>query len=237
MALTAYDYPTARILDPVGLDFLLVGDSLGMVVLGLPDTTGVTLADMVHHLKAVRRGASQTPVIVDLPIGTYTDPEVALQTAMVLRDAGADGVKLEGGEEVIAQTRLLTDSGFLVIGHIGMLPQRVRVEGGYHIKGRSPAEADHLTRDALALESAGVAGIVLELVSPPLAREISGKLKIPTIGIGSGDGCDGQILVIHDLIGLFPWFRPSFAQARVEIAPLIADAAKAFMRDIPGGLP
>ena len=226
--LTAYDYPTARLLDDCGLDLILVGDSLGMVVLGYPDTTTVTMADMLHHTRAVARGAQKTFVASDLPAGSCVTPALAIENARLLRDAGADAVKIEGGLECLPMVEAILADGISVIGHLGMLPQRVIEEGGYHIKGKSTAESDRLLRDAHALEQAGVSAIVLELVHPPLATLLTKELKCPTIGIGSGSDCDGQILVIHDVIGLFPWFRPKFAQPRADVASEIKRAAREF---------
>ncbi len=226
--LTAYDYPTARLLDDCGLDLILVGDSLGMVVLGYPDTTTVTMADMLHHTRAVARGAQKTFVASDLPAGSCVTPALAIENARLLRDAGADAVKIEGGLECLPMVEAILADGISVIGHLGMLPQRVIEEGGYHIKGKSTAESERLLRDAHALEQAGVSAIVLELVHLPLATLLTKELKCPTIGIGSGSECDGQILVIHDVIGLFPWFRPKFAKPRADVASEIQRAAREF---------
>lgn len=228
-ALTAYDYPTARLVDEAGIDLILVGDSLGMVVLGYPDTTSVTLDDMIRHTGAVARGAKTAPVITDLPIGTYKTPEEALSSARKAVAAGAAGVKLEGGEEMTPQIRALTQAGIPVLAHLGMLPQKVREEGGYKIKGRSPEEVEALRRDAAAVQDAGAFAAVLEIIIPGLAEDISKTLDIPTIGIGSGGGCDGQILVLHDLVGLYPWFRPKFAVARAELAAPLSGAVREFI--------
>lgn len=233
-ALTAYDYPTARLVDEAGIDLILVGDSLGMVVLGYPDTTSVTLADMVRHTGAVARGAKSAPVITDLPIGTYTTPDQALDSAREAVAAGAAGVKLEGGEAVAPQIRALVRAGIPVLAHLGMLPQQIREQGGYKIKGRSPEEADAIRRDAAAVQDAGAFAAVLEIVIPGLAADVSKALQIPSIGIGSGDGCDGQILVLHDLVGLFPWFRPKFATARAELAAPISAAVREYIASVRG---
>lgn len=227
--LTAYDYPTARLLDDCGLDFLLVGDSLGMVVLGHPDTTQVTMADMIHHTKAVARGAALTPVVSDMPAGSCEAPDLALENARQLRQAGADAVKIEGGREILPAIERILADGIPAIGHLGMLPQQVVVEGGYHIKGRNDAEAERLQADAAALDNAGVGAIVLELVHPPIAEAISRTVSCPTIGIGSGDTCDGNILVLHDLIGLFPWFRPKFATPRADVSAEILRAVHEYV--------
>ncbi len=233
-ALTAYDYPTARLVDEAGIDLILVGDSLGMVVLGYPDTTSVTLADMIRHSGAVARGAAKAPVITDLPIGTYLTPAQALSSAREAVAAGAAGVKLEGGEPVLPQIRALTQAGIPVLAHLGMLPQKIREEGGYKIKGRSPEEAETIRRDAVAVQEAGAFAVVLEIVIPGLAADVSKSLEIPTIGIGSGDGCDGQILVLHDLVGLFPWFRPKFATARAELAAPLSAAVREYIAAVHG---
>jgi 3-methyl-2-oxobutanoate hydroxymethyltransferase len=230
-ALTAYDYPTARLLDEAGLPVILVGDSVGMVVLGYPDTTQVTLADICHHLRAVARAKPSALVVGDLPYHTYQTPEDAVANARLLVDAGAEAVKLEGGVKVLPEIMALREAGFAVMGHIGMLPQSVKEEGGYKIKGRSESEKVRLLADAVALEKAGAFAVVLELVEPELAREITAKASIPTIGIGSGPHCGGQILVTHDLVGAFPWFRPKFAVAKADVASEIRRAAEAFMRE------
>ncbi len=221
-----------RLLDGMGLDFLLVGDSLGMVVLGQPDTTQVTVQDMVHHTKAVARGVQQTLIVSDLPAHSFDNAAQALVNATKLLDAGAKAVKLEGGEEVLPVIEALIAKDIPVLAHIGMLPQRVREEGGYKIKGKTPQQADQLIRDALALDAAGVFAIVMELVSPPLALEISRKIAAPTIGIGSGKDCDGQILVTYDLLGMFPWFKPKFVEPKAQLAPQIQTAVGEYIEDI-----
>jgi 3-methyl-2-oxobutanoate hydroxymethyltransferase len=231
-ALTAYDYPTARLLDEAGVPVILVGDSVGMVVLGYPDTTEVTLAEMRHHVAAVARAKTRALVVADLSYHTYETPEEAVVNARVLVGAGAEAVKLEGGIEVVPEIRELRRAGIAVMGHIGMLPQHVKEEGGYKIKGRSEAERERLSADARSVQEAGAFAIVMELVEPELAREITSSLDIPTIGIGSGTGCGGQILVTHDLVGAFPWFRPRFAVAKADVASAIRGAAEAFVRDL-----
>jgi len=230
--LTAYDYPTARLLDEAGVDMVLVGDSLGMVVLGLPDTTGVDMAAMLHHAAAVRRAVKRAPVVVDLPAQSYDIPERALHNAERLVRAGADAVKLEGGQAVIEQVRAIIAGGIAYIGHIGMLPQSVKLDGGYKKKGRTEADALRLLDDARALEDAGAAAVVLESIVPEVAARISGAVRIPTIGIGSGVDCDAQVLVTHDLIGAFPWFKPPFAQSRANVAQEITRAVREFVEDV-----
>jgi 3-methyl-2-oxobutanoate hydroxymethyltransferase len=230
--LTAYDYPTARLLDEAGVDLLLVGDSLGMVVLGLPDTVGVTMADMLHHTRAVRRGAKRAPVVVDLPYHSYLMPGQALHNARRLMEAGADAVKLEGGEFMAGHVRAITREGIAFVGHIGMLPQSVREEGGYKKKGRTADGAEQLLIDARALEAAGACAIILESVMPEVAASITREIGIPTIGIGSGSETNGQVLVTPDLLGSFPWFRPPFAKAEANVAEEITRAAQTFMKGV-----
>jgi 3-methyl-2-oxobutanoate hydroxymethyltransferase len=235
-ALTAYDYPTARLLDESGIDIVLVGDSLGMVVLGYEDTTRVTLDEMLHHTRAVARGVSHALVVADMPIHTYDTPEQAVVTAKRLVDAGAQAVKLEGGVSHVAQIEAITGAGVPFMAHIGMLPQSVREEGGYKVKGKTQAEAEALAADAHAVEKAGAFSVVLEIVIAELARKITGAIRIPTIGIGSGEHCDGQILVTHDLIGLFPWFTPKFVSPQARVADEIRRAARAFIERTRNGI-
>ena len=228
--LTAYDYPMARLLEETGIDLLLVGDSLGMVVLGYPDTVDVTMSEMLHHLSAVRRGVSRTPVAADLPFASYDTPEMALLNSRLLIEAGADAVKLEGC--LPDQIKAITEEGIEVIGHLGMLPQHVREEGGYHKKGQSEAEAVSLIQSALILQEVGCCAVVLELLNEDVASIISKKLDIPTIGIGSGKACDGQILVTPDLVGLQPWFRPAFVKAKVDLASPLQEAVRDYISAI-----
>jgi 3-methyl-2-oxobutanoate hydroxymethyltransferase len=227
-ALTAYDYPTARLLDESGIDIILVGDSLGMVVLGYPDTTLVSFEEMLHHTRAAARGVKRALLVADLSIGTYDTPEMAVANAGRLVEAGAAAVKLEGGASHVGQIQAIVRAGIPLMAHIGMLPQSVREEGGYKVKGRSAAEAERLVADAQAVEKAGAFSVVLEIVAPEAARQITARLPIPTIGIGSGNDCDGQILVTHDLIGLYPWFTPKFVSPAVHVAEDIRRAARIF---------
>ena len=233
--LTAYDYPSARLLDEAGIDLILVGDSLGMVVLGQKDTIDVTLEDIIHHLKAVRRGVSRAPVGADLSFGSYDTPDQALVSAMSLIEAGADAVKLEG--PLPEHVALLVSHGIEVIGHLGMLPQQVRKEGGYHRKGKTGSEADALLHAAMALQSAGCCALVLELVEAELSQVISKQLDVPTIGIGSGAFCDGQILVTSDLLGLQPWFRPSFVKPKADLATPFRTAVQEFISEVQSPQP
>ena len=232
--LTAYDYPAARLLDESGVDVLLVGDSLGMVVLGHPDTTLVTMDDMLHHTRAVARGTQRALIIADLPFGAADTPELALANARRLIEAGAHAVKLEGGASHAAHIAALAGAGVPVMAHIGMQPQRVRIEGGYRVKGKTAEQADALLADALAVEAAGAFGLLLELVVPDVAKAITARVRIPTIGIGAGADCDGQVLVLHDVIGLFPWFKPKFATQRADVAGEIRRAAEEFVRAVRG---
>jgi len=228
-SLTAYDYPSARLLDEAGIDIILVGDSLGMVVLGYADTTEVTLDEMLHHTRAAARGVKRALLVADLPINTYRSAQEAVESARQLVSAGAQAVKLEGGVSHVAQIEAVVQAGIPLMGHIGMLPQSVRLEGGYKVKGRTAAEAEVLLADARAVEKAGAFSVVLEIVAAETTRQITSALQIPTIGIGSGESCDGQILVTHDLIGLFPWFTPKFAKPEADVAAEIQKAAQAFI--------
>ncbi|HWN65560.1 MAG TPA: 3-methyl-2-oxobutanoate hydroxymethyltransferase [Candidatus Binatus sp.] len=234
-ALTAYDYPTARLLDESGIDIILVGDSLGMVVLGYSDTTHVTLDEMLYHTRAVARGVKDALLVADMPIHTYDTPEQAVKTAKQFVDVGAQAVKLEGGESCFTQIEAITQAGIPFMAHIGMLPQSVREEGGYKVKGRTQSEAEALIADARAVEQAGAFSVVLEIVVADVAKQITNAISIPTIGIGSGEHCDGQILVTHDLIGLFPWFTPKFVSPEARVADEIRRAATAFIERTRSG--
>ena len=233
-ALTAYDYPMTRLLDEAGVPFLLVGDSLGMVVLGYPDTTRVTMAEMEHHVRAAARAQPQALLGADLPYRSYDNVEAAVANARRLVAAGAEAVKAEGGRGIIDQVRAVVSAGIPYVGHLGMLPQSVREEGGYHVKGKTIEQREALVADALALAEAGAFAIVLELVTPPVAKEITQKVPVPTIGIGSGPDCDGQILVTHDLLGLFPWFRPKFVKPKLNAAEQMRAAVREWMESMQG---
>jgi len=231
-ALTAYDYPTARLLDEAGIDLILVGDSLGMVVLGFEDTTSVTLSDMLRHTAAARRGVQHACLVADLPIHTYQSPAQALDSAHQLVAAGADAVKLEGGQSQLPHIHAIIDAGIPVVGHIGMLPQRVREEGGYHKKGRTPEQAQQLIADARALDKANVCSLVLESVVDTVATQITSIVSCPTIGIGSGNATDGQVRVIHDVLGAFPWFVPPFANPHANLAATTRNAVQNYLQEI-----
>ena len=229
-ALTAYDYPTARLLDESGVDVLLVGDSLGMVVLGFPDTTRVTLHHMLHHVAAVARAKPRALIIGDLPIHTYGTPEEALDTARQLVAAGAEAVKLEGGIRQAEKVSFITGAGIPVIGHLGMLPQRVLEEGGYRKKGKTPEQIEFIREGAQSLIDAGVSAIVFESIIPDTAKLLSDSLSVPTIGIGCGDGtCDGEIAVVTDLLGSYPWFVPPFAKPEADVAGVTRTAVERYI--------
>lgn len=228
VALTAYDYPTARILDEAGIDLILVGDSLGMVFAGNPDTTSVTMDQMIYHTTVVRRGVRQALLVSDLPYHSYDSAREAVTNAQRLVNAGAEAVKLEGGLAVIEKVRAVLASGIPVAGHIGMLPQSLHREGSYKKKGKTDQEAAMLLEDARVLEEAGVFAIVLESIVPEVASEITRALNIPTIGIGAGSGCTGEIAVVHDLAGFYPWFKPPFAKPRACFADDLHRAALAY---------
>lgn len=227
-ALTAYDFPMARLLDEAGIPLILVGDSLGMVVLGYEDTTQVTMADMEHHVRAAARARPRALLAADLPCGSYYTVDAALVNARRLVAAGAEAVKAEGGLAIAAQVRSIVAAGIPFLGHLGMLPQHVREEGGYHVKGKTEAEHAALRADADALVEAGAFAIVLELVTPRVAKELSQRIPIPTIGIGSGPDCDGQILVTQDLLGFLPWVSLKHVKTRMNAGEQIHAAAKAW---------
>lgn len=231
-AITAYDYPSARLCDEAGMQLILVGDSVGMVVAGGEDTTGVELADMIYHTRIVRRGVKSAVVVSDLPIHSYRDPGEAVANSRRLIEAGADAVKLEGGFGQLDKVRAITSAGISFCAHLGMLPQRVREEGGYKKKGKSEEEARTLVAAALALEEAGAFAIVLESVVPGVAAEITRSLSIPTLGIGSGRDCSGQIRVLHDVTGAYPWFVPPFARVHGDVAGETRRSLAAYLDEI-----
>lgn len=229
VALTAYDYGMAQLLDRCDVPLLLVGDSLGMVVLGLPDTTGVTMEDMVHHTRAVSRAKTNALLVADLPYGSYESSADAVQNAKRLAATGAEAVKAEGGVAISKQVRSIIQEGIPFLGHLGMLPQKVKEEGGYKLKGKNPNEKKALFEDAEALVDAGAFAIVLELVESETAGELTKKLPIPTIGIGSGNECDGQILVTTDLWSTSPNFIPKHVQSNLQIRVEMENSVKGWM--------
>ena len=234
--LTAADAGTARLLDAAGIPLILVGDSLGMTVLGYDTTLPVTLAAMLHHTAAVVRGVKSALVVADMPFGTYqASPAQAVRAASrFVQEAGAGAVKLEGGAERARTVRAVVAAGIPVMGHIGLLPQSVRAEG-YRVRGRAPAEAERLTADARALEAAGVFSLVVEGVPAAVARAITAAVRVPTIGIGAGPSCDGQVLVLHDLLGLPGGMTPKFVKRYANLAPVMARAVDAFRREVETG--
>jgi 3-methyl-2-oxobutanoate hydroxymethyltransferase len=231
-ALTAYDFPMTKLLDEAGIPLVLVGDSLGMVVLGYPDTTHVTMAEMEHHVRAAARAKPDALLGADLPFKSYETIENAVANSKKLIAAGAEFVKAEGGREILPQVKAILVAGIPFCGHLGMLPQHVLEEGGYHVKGKKEPEHQRLVEDAKILADAGAFAIVLELVTPPVAKEISQGVSIPTIGIGSGPDCDGQILVTPDLIGTFPWFTPGFVKPLASCSTEIKTAVAAWKKSI-----
>jgi 3-methyl-2-oxobutanoate hydroxymethyltransferase len=231
-ALTAYDFPLAKLLDEAGVPIIFVGDSLGMVVLGYPDTTHVTMEEMEHHVRAAARAKPNALLGADLPFKSYETTGDAVKNAKRLIAAGAEFVKAEGGRGILEQVRAIVSAGIPFCGHLGMLPQHVVEEGGYRVKGKEEAEQQALFEDAKALAEAGAFAIVLELVTPPVAQELTKTLPLPTIGIGSGEDCDGQILVTPDLIGLFPWFTPRFVKPRANCAAEIKAAVAAWKNSL-----
>lgn len=233
--ITAYDYPTARLVDEAGVDGILVGDSLGMVVLGLPNTLGVTLRDIIRHTEAVARSRPKALVVADMPFMTYeTGPRDALKNAAKLVKAGADAVKLEGGSEYAHIVEKLVKAGIPVMGHIGLNPQRVLTLGGFKQVGKTEEQKKKILEDAKALRDAGAFSIVVEFVPPQLAKEITETVDIPTICIGAGPHCDGQILVLHDVVGLTPK-PPSFAKKYADVATAIRDAVAQYAREVREG--
>lgn len=231
---TAYDYPSALAADRAGLDTILVGDSLGMVVLGYDSTVPVTMDEMIHHCKAVRRGAQYAWLIGDMPFMSYqADRAEAVRNAgRFLKEAGMDAVKLEGGRQMAETVRAITDAGIMVVGHIGLTPQSSAQLGGYRVQGKTAADAQRLLEDALALQDAGAVMLVLEMVPDRVAARISQALRIPTIGIGAGVGCDGQVLVLHDLLGIFDHFTPKFVKKYAELFPQMEAALAAYRDDV-----
>jgi 3-methyl-2-oxobutanoate hydroxymethyltransferase len=234
--LTAYDYPTAKLVDEAGIPLILVGDSLGMVVLGYDSTIPVTMEDMIHHTKAVSRGTKRAIVIADMPFMTYhTSTDALNNAARLIQKAGAHAVKLEGGRIVAETVKQITDCGIPVMGHIGLTPQFIHQLGGYKVQGKTAEAAKHLIDDAHALEQAGVFSIVLELVPSQLAKMITESISIPTIGIGAGADCDGQVQVISDILGLFTDFVPKHAKQYVLLADIIKGAITNYIDEVKSG--
>jgi 3-methyl-2-oxobutanoate hydroxymethyltransferase len=233
--LTAYDYTTAQMIDAAGIPMILVGDSLGMVVLGYSSTVPVTLDDIIHHTKPVVRGAQRALIVGDMPFLTYTSPEQALQTAgRLLQEAGCQAVKLEGGAAVVSSVARLVAAGIPVMGHLGFTPQSVNTLG-MRVQGRSVAAARQLIEDARALQAAGAFAVVLELVPEQLARAVTERLHIPTIGIGAGAGCDGQVQVVHDMLGLYNDFVPKHTKRYRSLGDEIRAAVRDYASEVRAG--
>ena len=235
--LTAYDYTTALFFDAAGVDMLLVGDSVGMVVLGRDDTLSVTVDEIIHHCRAVANGAKRSLVVADMPFMSYeVSVEDALRNAArIMVEGGARAVKIEGAGRVLPQVRALVDSGIPVVGHLGLTPQRIAELGGFKVQGKSALNALNIIKEAKDLENAGCFAIVLEAVPAPVAAKITELLSIPTIGIGAGAACDGQVLVAHDILGLYPNFKPKFVKQYAQLSTLIQKAAEEYCQDIKSG--
>ncbi len=234
---TAYDATMARLVDAAGVDMVLVGDSVGMVVQGHEDTLSVTLEDMIYHGRCVERGLSQAHLTVDLPFMTYqVSPAQALQSAgRLVKEGHAQSVKLEGGKRSVPAVQLIVDAGIPVVGHIGLTPQSVNAMGGYRVQGREDAAAEKLMADALALQDAGAFCLVLEMVPAPLAAQVTAALQIPTIGIGAGPQCDGQVLVCNDLLGMDSRFKPRFVKRFAELEQPIVAAIRGYVDEVHEG--
>ena len=232
--LTAYDYTTAKLEDESGIDAILVGDSLGMVVLGYPNTLAVTVEDMIHHGSAVRRGAQNTFVVVDMPFMSYqTSVYDAVKNAgRIMKETGADAIKLEGGVNFKEHIKAIVNASIPVMGHIGMTPQSVNSFGGFKVQGKSLADAKQIIEDAKALEEAGAFAVTLECVPWKLAEYITNTISIPTIGIGAGAGCDGQVLVYQDMLGMYPDFTPKFAKSYGNMGETMKNGFKKYIEEV-----
>lgn len=236
--LTAYDYATAVVLDEVGVDIILVGDSLGMVVLGYESTLPVTMWDMLHHTGAVVRGTKRALVIADMPFMSYqiSDEKAVHNAGRFLKEVGAHGVKLEGGREMADLTRKITSIGIPVMGHLGLTPQSVHQLGGYKTQGKEEAAAKKIMEDAKIIEQAGAFSLVLECVPAPLAKTITQSINIPTIGIGAGADCDGQVLVINDMLGMFERFTPKFVKKYLNLNAQMKESVRQYIKEVKNGV-
>jgi len=232
--LTAYDYSMAKLVDQAGIEMILVGDSLGNVVLGHESTLPVTMKDMIHHARAVCRGAKQAMVVVDMPFMSYqVSKEEALHNAgRIMKETGAQAVKLEGGVEIVDSVRAIVDAGIPVVGHLGLTPQSVHQLGGFKVQGKDAAKAQKMLDDAKRLDEAGAFAIVLECVPAQLAAKITSSVQAATIGIGAGSGCDGQVLVVNDMLGMFDDFTPKFVKKFADIGRQMTDAMKAYRKEV-----
>ncbi len=235
--LTAYDYPTALLEDRAGIEIILVGDSLGMTVLGYENTVPVTMEEMIHHTKAVSRGAKAALIIGDMPFMSYnaSEREAILNAGRFLKEGGADAVKLEGGASVKETVRAIVKAGIPVMGHIGLTPQTISMLGGFKVQGKDARAAQKIIDDALSLEDAGAFSVLLEAVPAPIAKRVTERLNVPTIGIGAGVHCDGQVLVVHDMLGLFDRFTPKFAKRYVNLSELMLKAFDSYREEVLKG--
>ena len=236
--LTAYDYSTAKIMDESGIDMILVGDSLGMVVLGYEDTLSVTMDDMVHHTAAVARGAKNAMVVGDMPFMSYQTSvyDAVLNAGRLMKEGRANAVKLEGGATVAPQIKAIVEAGIPVVAHLGLTPQALNALGGFRVQGKDEETAKKLLADAYAVQEAGACAVVLECVPAKLAALISEKLDIPTIGIGAGAGCDGKVLVYQDMLGIFDNFKPKFVKEFANVGDLMRQGFKAYIDEVKGAV-
>lgn len=235
--LTAYDYSTAKLIDSTGVDSILVGDSLGNVMLGYEDTISVTIEDMIHHGAAVARGAKDAMVIIDMPFMSYQTSvyDAVVNAGRLMKEGRANGVKLEGGTEVAPSIRAIVAAGIPVMAHIGLTPQSINSFGGYKVQGKDELAAKKLMEDAMAVQDAGAFAVVLECVPEKLATLVTGKLDIPTIGIGAGAGCDGQILVYADMMGMFSDYVPKFVKKYANVGEAMREACKSYIEEVKAG--
>ncbi|MBZ4655720.1 MAG: 3-methyl-2-oxobutanoate hydroxymethyltransferase [Thermoanaerobacter sp.] len=233
-ALTAYDFPTAKILDNCGIDMILVGDSLGMVVLGYESTIPVTMEDMIHHTKAVSRAVNRAFIVADMPFMSYhiSKEQAMTNAARLIAEGGAHAVKLEGGEEIASIVKAIVDAGIPVVGHLGLTPQSVHQLGGYKVQGKEKEQAKKIFNDAKVLEQAGICALVLESIPMELAKNITENISVPTIGIGAGPYCDGQILVTHDMLGITQGHRPKFVKQYADIEKIMIDGINAYIKEV-----
>ncbi len=235
--LTAYDYSTAKLIDQAGVDSILVGDSLGNVILGYEDTLSVTVDDMIHHGAAVARGAKEALVVIDMPFMSYQTSvyDAVVNAGRLMKEGRAQAVKLEGGVEVCPQIKAICEAGIPVMAHIGLTPQHINAFGGFKVQGKDEEAAKKLLKDAYAVQEAGAFAVVLECVPEKLATMVSEKLNIPTIGIGAGAGCDGQVLVYADMLGMFSDFTPKFVKRFAETGKIMTEAFKAYVKEVKEG--
>ena len=235
--LTAYDYTTARLLDEAGVNTILVGDSLGNVILGYEDTISVTVEDMIHHSAAVARGAKNALVVTDLPFMSYQTSvyDAVVNAGRLMKEGRAGAVKLEGGKEVCPQIKAIVSAGIPVVAHLGLTPQSINAFGGFKVQGKTETAAKKLIEDAKAVEEAGAFLLVLECVPAKLAKLVTESINIPTIGIGAGAGCDGQVLVIYDMLGMFSDFKPKFVKHFANAGDVIREAVKTYIAEIDDG--